>query len=270
MGFVLLIVRCKWSHVDFLIFRFVCANINVYIIQYLALNILGDMSISSNFATNLMSISMSTKKLDKVKKKYSLVAPTFKSVVSSVPSRQTAKVLASVARQIPALVTPAKMSFLSPVSLSGTGANLMSSSGRAKAAITKKSILRDLIIGAVLFVIFLWIFTWILNTNYSTLSKKLQAFANPDVFAQNQRIPQAWLTRYSISATAESDFVSDVDSDGLTLEQEYQYLTNPLIADTDGDGVKDGQEIRSKMNPLGKGILDMNGDGVVDSRSLSK
>ncbi len=223
------------------------------------------MSISSNFATNLMSISMSIEKSNKVEKKYSLVAPTFKSVALSAPSTPAVKQVAKVVvQQTPPLVASAKTSFLSPVSLSGTSVNLMSNSSHAKIAITKKTVLRDLLLGVVLFAVFLWIFTWILNTDYGTLSKRLQAFANPDVFVQNQRIPQAWLTRYSISAVAESDFTSDTDNDGLTLEQEYQYLTNPLIADTDGDGIDDGQEISSRTNPLGNGILDINGDGVVD------
>lgn len=41
----------------------------------------------------------------------------------------------------------------------------------------------------------------------------------------------------------------DLDGDGLTNFQEYQAMTNPVVADTDGDGLWDGEEVTLLMNP---------------------
>lgn len=153
---------------------------------------------------------------------------------------------------------------LAPPPLLGAQINMASSSFRRTTNHAPHSWMRDLLVGVVLFGVFLGIFTIALNTDYDLLSKRIQAFISPYSFMKNQQIPQVWLVRYNISAIAESDFTTDTDGDGLTLEQEYQYLTNPLVNDTDGDGVLDGKEIKNRTNPLGKGILDMNGDGVVD------
>ena len=77
----------------------------------------------------------------------------------------------------------------------------------------------------------------------------------------------------------------DYDQDGLSLQEEYEYDTNPFIADsdedglndwheimtyqtdpndedTDGDLMSDGTEIASGLNPL---VQDSDGDGVLDN-----
>jgi LPXTG-site transpeptidase (sortase) family protein len=66
-----------------------------------------------------------------------------------------------------------------------------------------------------------------------------------------------WLKRYNISASSLVDIQFDADNDGLTLEQEYLYLTNPFNADTDGDGYKDGEEIANGNSPVGNGKLNL-------------
>lgn len=65
-----------------------------------------------------------------------------------------------------------------------------------------------------------------------------------------------WLKRYNITVRSLEDLQVDADNDGLTLEQEYLYLTNPFNADTDGDGYKDGEEIANGNSPIGIGKLD--------------
>ena len=53
----------------------------------------------------------------------------------------------------------------------------------------------------------------------------------------------------------EIDTTIDIDKDGLTLEQEIKYGTNPDLADTDNDGYLDGEEVEGGFNPLGPGEL---------------
>ncbi len=74
---------------------------------------------------------------------------------------------------------------------------------------------------------------------------------------QNFGISPYWLERYEISVSSMEDAQADADSDGLTLEQEYLYLTNPFSDDTDGDGYKDGEEVVNGNSPTGNGKLDM-------------
>ncbi|MCK4635635.1 MAG: class E sortase [Candidatus Moranbacteria bacterium] len=73
---------------------------------------------------------------------------------------------------------------------------------------------------------------------------------------QNFGISPYWLDRYQISISSMEDAQADADNDGLTLEQEYLYLTNPFSDDTDGDGYKDGEEIVNGNSPTGDGKLD--------------
>ncbi len=74
-----------------------------------------------------------------------------------------------------------------------------------------------------------------------------------------------WLKRYNITVEKESDVLADTDGDGLSLREEYRYLTDPSDADTDDDTYPDGQEVRKGYSPLGAGRLDMDGDGLSDS-----
>ncbi len=73
-----------------------------------------------------------------------------------------------------------------------------------------------------------------------------------------------WLERYGLSVRSEEDAARDIDRDGLTLLQEYQYFTNPLDPDTDGDGYNDGQEVSGGYSPVGDGKLDVNANGLPD------
>lgn len=74
-----------------------------------------------------------------------------------------------------------------------------------------------------------------------------------------------WLRRYNITLTDKKDTFSDADNDGLSLKQEYLYLTDPFDADSDKDGHPDGEEIQNDYNPLGGGRLDRNKNGLPDS-----
>lgn len=80
----------------------------------------------------------------------------------------------------------------------------------------------------------------------------------------------------------------DYDNDKLSLEQEYEWSTNPFLADTDEDGLSDydeiniymtspvkydsdddgmgdGTEINCGLNPL---VIDSDGDGIEDSSEV--
>ena len=80
----------------------------------------------------------------------------------------------------------------------------------------------------------------------------------------------------------------DYDGDGLTLDKEYEYDTNPFLADsdedglddyeeiyiyntnpnnwdTDGDLMSDGTEVSSGLNPL---VKDTDGNGVLDNEEI--
>lgn len=59
--------------------------------------------------------------------------------------------------------------------------------------------------------------------------------------------------RENITQTAAPTSDPDLDSDGLTSEDEItKYKTDPNNADTDGDGYLDGQEVSSGHDPLKK------------------
>ena len=57
----------------------------------------------------------------------------------------------------------------------------------------------------------------------------------------------------------------DADRDGLTIEEEEQYGTDPQNFDTDEDGIIDGDEVYLKTNPL---AADSDGDGFDDAVEL--
>ncbi|MBU0671344.1 thrombospondin type 3 repeat-containing protein [Patescibacteria group bacterium] len=48
---------------------------------------------------------------------------------------------------------------------------------------------------------------------------------------------------------------ADADGDGLNVEEEIKYGSDPEKADTDGDGYTDGEEVKNGYNPAGEGKL---------------
>ena len=62
-------------------------------------------------------------------------------------------------------------------------------------------------------------------------------------------MPDNYEIDYGLDAL-NNDSHGDIDEDGLTNLQEYQYGTNPTSADTDGDGMNDASEIESGFDPL--------------------
>ncbi len=124
---------------------------------------------------------------------------------------------------------------------------------------------RESVLGIVLFVALFFLFLFLFNLDYAMLARRIQAFMDPDGFTRTERIPSTWLQRYNIVITSPEDFELDQDHDGLTLYQEYIYLTDPIVADTDGDGVSDGEEVAKGQNPRGLGILDMDHDSLPDT-----
>lgn len=55
----------------------------------------------------------------------------------------------------------------------------------------------------------------------------------------------------------------DIDEDGLTNQQEYEYGTDPFEQDTDGDGINDKDEIDNGTQPDNP---DSDGDGISDGQ----
>lgn len=63
--------------------------------------------------------------------------------------------------------------------------------------------------------------------------------------------PEKWKTLEEI----ERMISGDTDGDGLSLQEEQVYGTDPNKADTDGDGFKDGDEVNRGFNPKGPGRI---------------
>jgi hypothetical protein len=61
--------------------------------------------------------------------------------------------------------------------------------------------------------------------------------------------PEKWKTLEEV----ERMISGDSDEDGLSLQEEQAYGTDPNKADTDGDGFKDGDEVNRGFNPKGPG-----------------
>lgn len=71
---------------------------------------------------------------------------------------------------------------------------------------------------------------------------------------QIKKVSRVELERYQAASFVGFD-PADADEDGLALEQEQKYHTNPNMADSDGDGYLDGEEVVNGYNPMGKGRL---------------
>lgn len=77
-------------------------------------------------------------------------------------------------------------------------------------------------------------------------------------------VPQKWLDRYNVTLENFIDAKNDIDHDGLTLVEEYEYHTDPTNADTDGDGYADGTEVNNGYSPSGEGLMDTNNNDISD------
>lgn len=62
-------------------------------------------------------------------------------------------------------------------------------------------------------------------------------------------LPDKWEIDHSLNPLVADNPSSDSDNDGLTLEQEFQYDTNPNNPDTDNDGFTDGSEAQQGSDP---------------------
>jgi len=122
-----------------------------------------------------------------------------------------------------------------------------------------------------------FVFVGVFLFSYAVLSGQMRhflAFVTPRPETSHELIRELeerhfgvspfWLERHGISVQSATDVEIDLDDDGLTLLEEYTYLTNPLVADTDGDGYDDGKEVRDGFSPIGPGRLDANENGLPD------
>ena len=81
--------------------------------------------------------------------------------------------------------------------------------------------------------------------------------AKIDIKLQGLSIPTQERLISKISVDTDQDDLSDV-------EEIRKYKTNPEKSDSDGDKIMDGKEISLDQNPLGKGNLDSDRDGLTD------
>jgi hypothetical protein len=72
-------------------------------------------------------------------------------------------------------------------------------------------------------------------------------------------MPDGWEIQYGLNPSSASDAGLDLDGDGLTNLQEYQWGANPTNPDTDGDGAMDGDEKDGNTNPKDPGSAPQEG-----------
>ena len=78
-------------------------------------------------------------------------------------------------------------------------------------------------------------------------------------------VPDAWKTHFGIALNTTGS--TDSDSDTLSNENEFIYVTNPVVSDTDGDGLSDGNEVNiSATDPLD---ADTDNDGLTDGAEVN-
>lgn len=80
-------------------------------------------------------------------------------------------------------------------------------------------------------------------------------------------MPDSFETANGLNPNDPTDAGQDLDGDGLTNLQEFQFSTNPKLADTDGDGLNDGAEFTRGTNPLAS---DTDGDGLRDGDEVTR
>ena len=113
-------------------------------------------------------------------------------------------------------------------------------------------------------VVLFLIISYLLNIDVDDLLTRGKAFVNPYAREEEEVVPKSWLALYGIEVTKDLDYSLDLDDDGLSLEEEYKYSTDPLNPDTDNDNYLDGVEVKNGYNPQGNGKLDLDGDGLPD------
>jgi len=77
-------------------------------------------------------------------------------------------------------------------------------------------------------------------------------------------VPDEWLKKHNVILSNFIDAKRDIDHDGLTILQEYEYHTDPNNPDTDGDGYADGIEVNNGYSPSGTGLMDTNSNNIPD------
>ncbi len=102
-------------------------------------------------------------------------------------------------------------------------------------------------------------------------TNKVDAVANATTYTygkfktQNSKLkiflPHA-VTSYSGTRFLEQSSDEDVDKDGLTESEEFNFATNPLNSDTDQDGIEDGTEV--SQNITAPFIKDCDSDNIPD------
>lgn len=81
-------------------------------------------------------------------------------------------------------------------------------------------------------------------------------------------LPDWWENSNGMNANDDSDIGQDIDGDGLTAQEEYQYGTNNQLADSDADGLSDGDEVNQHLShPL---LLDTDDDGLNDGAEVDE
>jgi len=89
-------------------------------------------------------------------------------------------------------------------------------------------------------------------------------FINPNIFTQMQDsgVVNAILEDENITELMSED----IDSDGLSLEEELFYGSNPSLVDTDGDSINDFDEIQAGLDPTNE---DSDFDGLSDADEIN-
>jgi len=78
-------------------------------------------------------------------------------------------------------------------------------------------------------------------------------------------LPLWWEQAFGLDPDLASDAMDDLDSDGLSNLQEYQFRSSPSVTDTDGDGATDAVEHAAGSDPL---LPDTDRDGLSDGIEL--
>ena len=87
------------------------------------------------------------------------------------------------------------------------------------------------------------------NTNVADANTNVNQNVNGNVNAEVPDVNANLNTNAAVNENANVNANPDLDSDGLTNDQERVYKTDPLNADTDADGYNDGLEVATGYDP---------------------